>query len=308
MIPAEAFVRSLTSRGITSFTGVPCSFFRAVIQQVAADPALRYVVVPNEGAALAVASGAYLAGRGAAVLIQNSGLGNLINPLTSLCMVYRLPALLFVSGRAYRVPDEPQHVVMGRAMRPMLDAIGVRSADLPMDAASCDVAVQEAMDWMAREKLPWVFFVRKGTFEPGAAPPPGPVTYALKRIEAIRVLAETLRGHEYVIATTGKPSRELFSVCDRDRNFYMQGSMGHAAALALGISLHQPRRKVVVLDGDGALLMHLGIASSIGHHRPRNLYHVVLDNESYESTGDQDTTSPTTDLCAVAKACGIKKS
>ncbi len=128
----------------------------------------------------------------------------------------------------------------------------------------------------------------------------------MKRIDAIRVIAEALGGEEFVIATTGKPSRELFSVKDTPRNFYMQGSMGHAASIGLGAALARPDRKIVVLDGDGAVLMHLGILSSVGHYKPANFYHVVLDNESYESTGDQDTTSGTTDLVLAARACGYR--
>ena len=118
------------------------------------------------------------------------------------------------------------------------------------------------------------------------------------------MIASILKGDEFVIATTGKPSRELFTVDDRAGNFYMQGSMGHAASIGLGVALDRPEKKIVVLDGDGALLMHLGILSTVGHYRPENFYHVVLDNESYETTGDQDTTSSTTDFCRVAEACG----
>ncbi len=305
MIPAQTFVESLKRHGLTFYTGVPCSFFQGAINCVVADPMLRYTIVPNEGAALAVASGAYLAGQRPTVMIQNSGLGNLINPLTSLNMIYRLPVLLFVSGRAYGVPDEPQHEIIGRTMGGLLDAIGVPHGDLPGEPGPCEEALKEALARMERDRAPFAFFVSKGRLgeHERPSPPPG---YPLTRLAAIRAITDALRGDECVIATTGKPSRELFSVCDRARNFYMQGSMGHAAAIGLGVALGQPGHKIVVLDGDGAVLMHLGILSSIGHYRPRNLYHLVLDNESYESTGDQDTTSRTTDLAAVARASGYR--
>lgn len=306
MITAQQFVNGLKARGIREFTGVPCSFFQAAITCVLSDPELRYTMVPNEGAALALAAGTYLAGQRTAVMIQSSGVGNLINPLTSLSMIYRLPALLLISGRAYGIADEPQHAVMGKAMGPMLDVIGIRHMDLPMDIASLEAALEDAMRWLEREKLPVAFFIRKGTFASEVDREARPVKYPLKRIEAIRIVAETLEGSEFVIATTGKPSRELCSVLDRHENFYMQGSMGHAAAIGLGVALQHPSKKVVILDGDGALLMHMGILSSIGHYQPRNLYHVVLDNESYESTGDQDTTSATTDFCLVARSCGYR--
>lgn len=306
MITAQQFVNGLKARGIRVFTGVPCSFFQAAITCVIKDPELRYTMVPNEGAALALAAGTYLAGQRTAVMIQSSGFGNLINPLTSLSMIYRLPALLFISGRAYGIADEPQHAVMGQAMGPMLDVLGIRHTDLPMEGASLEAALEDAMRWMEREKLPVAFLIRKGTFVSETDREVRPVKYPLKRLEAIRVIAETLKGSEFVIATTGKPSRELCSVFDRNENFYMQGSMGHAAAIGLGVALQHPSKTVVILDGDGALLMHMGILSSIGHDQPRNLCHIVLDNESYESTGDQDTTSPTTDFCLAATACGYR--
>lgn len=305
MITAAEFVESLKRRGVRAFTGVPCSFFREAINHVLADAGLHYTIVPNEGTALALATGAVLAGERAAVLIQNSGLGNLINPLTSLNMIYRLPVLLFISGRAYGVPDEPQHAVIGRTMPQVIAALGLPARDMPAHAPAWEEALDEALAWMERERLPYVFFVRQGTVGACApAPAAGDPAYPLRRIDAVRILTETLAGDEYIVATTGRPSRELFAVCDRERNFYMQGSMGHAAAIGLGLARSQPDVKVIVLDGDGAVLMHLGVLSSIGHYRPQNFYHLVLDNEAYESTGNQDTTSPTTDLVAIARACG----
>lgn len=306
MISPRNFIDALKKRKFYSFTGVPCSFFQAAINFVIEDPELRYTIVPNEGSALALASGACLAGRRTALMIQNSGFGNLVNPLTSLNMIYRLPVLVFMSGRAYGVDDEPQHEVIGKTMGAVLDALGVPHADLPNEELSYQKALDGALRKMERDKTPFFFFVRKGALEKYSAKKNGRARYPLKRIEAIQILTKSLTGDEYVIATTGKPSRELFSVCDRPRNFYMQGSMGHAASLGLGVALQNPRKKVIVLDGDGALLMHLGVLSTIGHYHPKNFYHVILDNESYETTGDQDTTSATTDLKKVALACGYR--
>lgn len=304
MIESRDFVAVLKSKGFNFFTGVPCSFFKFAINAVIDDSLLQYVVVPNEGAALAAAAGAALSGRLPVVMIQNSGFGNLINPLTSLIMIYRIPVLILMSGRAYGVPDEPQHEIIGKSMGGMLDAMGVRYADLPQEKEFFNSALEESLVWMKTKKEPFVFFVKKGTLGSYDSSSANRSGYPLKRIDAIRLINEALRPDDYVIATTGKPSRELFSIGDRKRNFYMQGSMGHAASIGLGMASSRPEEKVVVLDGDGAILMHLGILSSIGHYRPKNLYHIVLDNESYETTGDQDTTSGSTDLCAVAAACG----
>lgn len=306
MISPEEFVNSLKKRRIVRFTGVPCSFFQAAINCVLDDGELRYTMVPNEGSALALAAGACAAGVPTAVLIQNSGFGNLVNPLTSLNMIYKLPVLLFISGRAYGVKDEPQHEIIGKTMGPLLDAIGIKHKDLPDERSDYEEALDDALTAMEKERQPFAFFVRKGTIDTYTKKKPSLNGYPLKRIDAIRIVAEALTGNEYVVATTGMPSRELFSVCDRAKNFYMQGSMGHASSFGLGVALNQPEKKVVVLDGDGALLMHMGILSSVGFYRPKNFYHIVLDNEAYETTGNQDTTSPTTDFKTIAKACGYK--
>ncbi len=306
MISGEEFVKGLKKIGIDSFTGVPCSFFQSAINYVIDDPDLHYTIVPNEGSALALAAGAYMAGKPTAVMIQNSGFGNLVNPLTSLNMIYQIPVLIFISGRAYGVPDEPQHEIIGKTMGPILKAMGVRHMDLPEEAVPYEDALESANEYMRKEKLPFIFFVKKGTIDTYSPKKSNTSSYPLKRAEAIEIITKHLKGDEYVIATTGMPSRELFNIYDRSKNFYMQGSMGHAASIGLGVALSRPKKKVVVLDGDGAVLMHLGILSSVGHYQPKNFCHIVLDNESYETTGDQDTTSSTTNFKAVAKACGYK--
>lgn len=306
MLSPDDFVQGLADAGIARFTGVPCSFFQAAINRVLDDPRLTYTIAPNEGSALALASGAELAGSPTAVLIQNSGFGNLLNPLTSLNGIYGIPVLVFMSGRSYGVPDEPQHEIIGRTMVPILDALKIPHADLPSDSAGFRKALAQALETMRSTKLPFFFLVRKGCIDEYVSDKTPRQAWPLSRLEAIRVIGDTLDGSECVIATTGKPSRELFSVCDRPRNFYMQGSMGHAPSFGLGVAQSRPSQTVVVLDGDGALLMHMGVLSMIGHAGPENLLHIVLDNESYESTGDQDTTSSTTDFAAVALACGYR--
>lgn len=304
MISPKYFIEALKAEGFSSFTGVPCSFFQGAINYVIDDPKLGYTIAPNEGSALGVASGAYLAGNATALFIQNSGFGNLVNPLTSLNLIYEIPVLIFMSGRAYGVKDEPQHEIIGRTMDGALDAFGVLHEDMPRQLPEFKKALGAACRLMKKKKQPFVFFVKKGTLEDYAPEKKKSNGFPMKRIDAIRLIAECLTGDECVIATAGKPSRELFSVWDRQKNFYMQGSMGHAPSIGLGVALSKPRKKVVVLDGDGALLMHLGILSTIGHYKPKNFYHVVLDNESYETTGNQDTTSSTTSLEQIAAASG----
>lgn len=307
MIDPAYFLHHLDSRGFHFFTGVPCSYFRSVIHCLKGHPASSYYIAPNEGSALALASGAVLGGEGACVMIQNSGLGNLLNPLTSLSLIYNLPVLLFVSARAYGIADEPQHEIMGKKMGALLDALEIAHWDLPQGENFAQ-ALDQGLAVMRKSQRPVVFFVRKGTFAASEeSAQKFESRFPMKRMEAISVIRECLDGNDLVFATTGKPSRELFAMGDRPGNFYMQGSMGHIASLGLGVALLQKDRRVIVLDGDGAFLMHMGVLSMVGRYQPRNFYHLVLDNESYETTGDQDTTSTNTDFEAVAQACGYRK-
>lgn len=304
MIEPDLFVDSLKHRQLLNYTGVPCSFFKGAINRVLSDGDLSYTMVPNEGAALALAAGNYLAGKISVLMIQNSGLANLLNPLTSLHMIYRIPALIFVSGRAYGVDDEPQHEIIGRAMPDLLSALELSWSDMPSKMNDWEKALELALQTLKTTGMPYFFLVRKGTIRDTDAQKIPPSPYKLTRMQAIRMIAERVPESAGIVATTGKPSRELFAACDRPGNFYMQGSMGHAPAIALGLALSEPSRKVLILDGDGALLMHLGILSSIGYYSPPNLYHILLDNGAYETTGNQDTTASRTDFSAIARACG----
>lgn len=304
MISGAAFVEALVQNGIAVVSGVPCSFFASAISQCVADRRISYISAANEGTALALAAGSQVAGKPAALLIQNSGLGNLINPLTSLSMIYKIPTLLFVSGRGVGIPDEPQHEIMGKKTESILDTLEIQHEMLHDEPSLCLKSIARAVRAMHQSHLPYAFLVKKGTIgdeEIGGCPSS---PYPLSRAEAIKSIASSLSGDEYIVSTTGKPSRELFANHDSPHNFYMQGSLGHASAFAFGIAREKPSKKIIILDGDGSLLMHMGSLSTIGHYRPSNLYHIILDNEVYESTGGQESTSSTTDIGAVASACG----
>jgi phosphonopyruvate decarboxylase len=196
---------------------------------------------------------------------------------------------------------------MGGKTLDLLRLLGTPAEEMPDTLPAFETALEEARRRMVERPGPVAFVVRKGTFaeEPGLhRRDERPLT----RREAIATVACAVGEHDALIATTGHISRELFALADRPGNFYMQGSMGHAAAIGLGLALAQPARRVVVLDGDGAALMHLGTLSTVGHYAPANLLHIVLDNEAYESTGNQDSTSRTTALEEVAAACGYRRS
>ncbi|MGA5304051.1 phosphonopyruvate decarboxylase [Nucisporomicrobium flavum] len=305
---AEVIVDRLLEAGFGPFTGVPCSFLGPVISHLQAEHPGQYLVSGNEGEAVALAAGARLAGRWPVVILQNSGLGNAVNPLTSLCHTLQVPVLLLVTWRGEPGrPDEPQHELMGRITPAMLTAMDVRHELLRPDAGWFERTVGEARRHMEETGRPFALVVPKGAVAPGRSVTSPPVAGAkLRRAEAIRHVVQSLDDDALIVATTGKTARELERDLDRPENLYVVGSMGCASSVALGIALHAPERQVVVLDGDGAALMRLEALAGIGGHSPENLLHIVLDNEAYESTGGQPTMSPVIDLPGVARACGYR--
>jgi len=303
MISAQEFCELLADRGFTFASGVPCSHFGGPIAHLSTQPG-RYVPAPNEGNALAVAAGAALSGQRAYVMLQNSGLGNLINPLTSLVMTYQLPILTFTSLRGWPDPatDEPQHEVMGPATPKLLDSVNTPHHTLYAQdgVEEFSAVLEKAEKDLAEQRAPFVLVERGAIGKTTAAN--APHAQGLSASEAIRIATAVPKAA--VIATTGFTGRDTFAVADTPGTFYMQGSMGHASSIGLGVALTHPDRPVVVLDGDGALLMHLGALSMIGSEAPPNLIHVVLDNRIHESTGGQATTSATTSFPDMATAAG----
>lgn len=309
-ITADVFCSHLKRHGVTFIAAVPCSYFKDVIDIVDGDPSLTYVRSVNEGAALATAAGASAAGAQAAVFLQNSGFGNLVNPLTSLSLIYNLPTLIFMSLRAFPDSrhDEPQHRIMGETTEQLLDLFSVPHWIMPTDPMQFAAVLDQAMT-LQRQNKPAAILIPKGAIAAAPNRPAQTVTdhsRPLSRLDAISAVAAALSNQDAIVSTTGMISRELYLACDRPGNFYMQGSMGHAMAIGLGAALAKPKQRVCILDGDGAVLMHMGTLSTIGAHAPSNLCHVILDNEAYSSTGNQKTSSATTALEAVARACGYR--
>ena len=303
---ADRIRRMLQDLGYRFFSGVPCSYFKHLITEIEGEEALRYIDAANEGVALAACSGASLAGAKSVCLLQNSGFGNLLNPLTSLSMIYNIPTLLVISLRAYpdEFEDEPQHRVIGRSLPSMLDILGLPYRFLARDAETFCRDLGE-LDRVIEAGQSAALLVRKGVISKGRTAARRPaLRSSLSRKQAIEVIADLLPDNAVVVSTTGMISRELFAVRDRAETFYMQGSMGHAPAIALGVAAFTQGRPIIVLDGDGAVLMHLGALATTGHHKPRKFLHVILDNEAYSTTGNQPTASRTTRLEKVAVACG----
>lgn len=319
MIRADAFLSPARAQGVDFYTGVPCSYLTPLINRVISDPALRYVGASSEGEAVAIAAGAWLAGRTTVVMCQNSGLGNAVNPLTSLNHPFRIPTMLIVTWRGQPgLKDEPQHDVMGEISAGLLDTIRVPHAPFPREDSEIAAALEDAVNRMSETDLPTAFVMEKGSVadegldEPAKEPPvPGTLVnfYDNKekssRVSILSLFLDLASDQAAVVATTGKCGRELFTLADREQHLYQVGSMGCASGMALGVALNVTR-PVIVLDGDGAMLMKMGTLATIGAYAPDNLLHIVLDNGVHDSTGGQATVSASVDFAAVAQACGYR--
>jgi phosphonopyruvate decarboxylase len=320
MISADEFLIPARTRGQDFYTGVPCSFLTPLINRAISDPLTAYVGATSEGEAVAIAAGAELAGRRTVVMCQNSGLGNAVNPLTSLNHPFRIPTLLIVTWRGQPgLPDEPQHALMGQITDELLEAMRIAHAPFPSRAEEVAAALDEATAWISEQSLPFAFVMAKDSVrDDGLDEPARPergigttidFTEAGER-PARHALLECFLGlvpeAAAVIATTGKCGRELFTLADRPQHLYLVGSMGGASALGLGVALNVTR-PVIVLDGDGAALMKLGNLATIGAHAPDNLIHLLLDNGVHDSTGGQSTVSSSVSFADVAVACGYAR-
>jgi phosphonopyruvate decarboxylase len=317
MITADAFIAAAGARGFDFYTGVPCSFLTPLINGVLSDRALAYVGAASEGEAVAIAAGAWLAGRRTIVMCQNSGLGNAVNPLTSLNAPFRIPTLLVTTWRGQPgLADEPQHEVMGQITHDLIRLMGLPVEDAPNTDDAVGPALDRAVAAMEASGLPFAWVLKKGDITDTALNQPAPAARPTgrrdrletggprpRREQALSRLLELVDERTAIIATTGKCGRELFTLADRPQHLYQVGSMGGASGMGLGVALNTDRR-VVVLDGDGAALMKLGSLATIGAYAPKNLVHVVLDNGVHDSTGGQQTVSASVDFAAVAQACG----
>lgn len=320
MIDPRAFWRLLDAAGVHFAAGVPDSLLKQLCACIEAElPRERHVIAANEGGAVGLAAGWHLAtGEVPLVYLQNSGLGNTVNPLVSLADpdVYALPMLLVIGWRGEPgVKDEPQHRRQGAITPALLDALGVPTQVLE---PSLDAAQVQLAGLLATAKArggPVALLVRKGSFAPyvrDEAPPARPSDgLPLAREEAIGVLLDAIAAHApdaVVVGTTGMPSRELFEQRvlrgEPTADFYTVGSMGHASQIALGVALGRPDARVVLLDGDGAMLMHLGGAATIADLAPPRLLHVVLDNAAHDSVGGQPTTAVGLDLAGLGRTLG----
>ncbi len=315
MVHPKQFIEALAQAGVTFFTGVPDSLLKDFLAYVEAEvPKERHVTAVNEGGAIGFATGYHLAtGSVPAVYMQNSGLGNAVNPLTSLAdkEVYAIPMLLIIGWRGEPgVKDEPQHIKQGRITPALLETLEIPYTIIEpgMDAGAVSGEVARVALVARTQTRPAALLVRSGVFESYKVPTRAPA-YMLGREEAIEAVLESLSGSEAVVSTTGKISRELYESRKRrgegtQNDFLTVGSMGHASQIALGIAHQKPGRQVYCLDGDGATLMHLGGLATVGWVKPKNFKHILLNNLAHESVGGQPSAALIVDLAAVARASG----
>ncbi len=317
MISTATWTGVLTDAGYKLAAGVPCSSLSPLQNHFQTTNRFTYIAAPNEGQAIAVASGAVMAGQRAIVLMQNSGLGNAINPLTSLAETFRLPLILAVSWRGQPGrPDEPQHFRMGLSTHALLDAINIRHVTLKAEQAEATQQLHWAIEHAERERCCVAIVVPDGAFEatpkprdPPAVSTPGlyeDLTHngqMLSRTEVLARLRASTGPDVIRLATTGKTGRELFALSDDPANLYVVGSMGLVSSVGLGLSLALAGR-ILVIDGDGAALMHMGALPMIARYGGKTLLHVVLDNGSYDSTGGQPSLASHAPFAEIAARCG----
>lgn len=319
MIEAGEFIAQAMARGFDFYTGVPCSFLTPLIDGVISERTLTYIGAASEGEAVAIAAGAWLTGKKTVVMCQNSGLGNAVNPLTSLNYPFRIPTLLVTTWRGQPgLKDEPQHELMGRVMEELLTTIRIPHRMFPQEPHEIAPALDEADAEMTANEIPFAFVMAKGSVAKSelhqTPASPGPAgRYEDRRdggepptrAAALARFLEIVPDDAGVIATTGKCGRELFTLSDRAQHLYQVGSMGCATGMALGAALNVSR-PIAVLDGDGAALMKLGTMATVGAYHPENFIHVLLDNGVHDSTGGQATVSPVVDFAHVALACNYR--
>ncbi|MFW5669747.1 MAG: phosphonopyruvate decarboxylase [Acetivibrio ethanolgignens] len=301
--------------GADFYTGVPDSQLKALcdyLMNTYGTDQEHHVIAANEGNCTALAAGYHLAtGKIPVVYMQNSGEGNIINPITSLLndKVYAIPIIFIIGWRGEPgIHDEPQHIYQGEVTVKILDAVGVESFIIGRDTTEEEVAV--AMHKFKKELAAGrsvAFIIRKGAISYD-----GQVGYTNKN----RMLREEIIRHIVnisedapIISTTGKASRELFEIREamgqeHKYDFLTVGSMGHSSSIALGIALNKPNTKIWCIDGDGAVLMHMGAMAVLGVNAPENIVHVIINNGAHETVGGMPTVASSLDFVSIAKGCG----
>lgn len=316
----EIFLEKIKEIGIETITGVPDSTLKVFcdyIENTGKDIFPYQITTANEGGAIGIAIGEYLAtGKPACVYMQNSGLGNAVNPLTSLAHtdVYGIPMLMMIGWRGEPgEKDEPQHKFMGKITPELLELLDIRYSVITEETTEEELhqRLGEAEEEFKKNRQ-YALIIKKGTFQKTKSFI-CKNNYTLGREEAISTIVSWLKSTDLVVSTTGKISREMYEqsnsqIGNHRQTFLTVGGMGHANMIACQLASRLPSRRVICLDGDGALLMHMGNSAIIGEQRPDNLIHICLNNKAHESVGGMSTGAPEIDFCNMARQAGYQKS
>ena len=316
MIRPSYFYDLLIKNGTDFFAGVPDSLLKNICAYITDNaPAENHIISANEGSATGLATGYHLAtGKIPMIYMQNSGEGNMVNPLMSIADpdVYSIPMLIVIGWRGEPgVHDEPQHVKQGKVTCDLLDAMKVPYEVLSDNEADLPAQFEKAYKYIKENNAQYAFVIRKGTFEDYTLQNNVPVEGKMSREEAIEKIMLSADDKTAFVSTTGMISRELYELRDKhnqghDRDFLTVGGMGHASQIALAIAMQKPDRNVYCIDGDGASIMQMGGMATIGSRKPVNYVHFVLNNGAHDSVGGQPTVGRQVDFCEIAEGCGYE--
>ena len=316
MIRPSYFYDLLIKNGTDFFAGVPDSLLKNLCAYITDNaPAENHIISANEGSATGLATGYHLAtGKIPMIYMQNSGEGNMVNPLMSIADpdVYSIPMLIVIGWRGEPgVHDEPQHVKQGKVTCDLLDAMKVPYEVLSDNEADLPAQFEKAYKYIKENNAQYAFVIRKGTFDEYKLQNNIPVEGKMSREDAIEKIMLSADDRTAFVSTTGMISRELYEQRDKhnmghDRDFLTVGGMGHASQIALAIAMQKKDRQVYCLDGDGASIMQMGGMATIGSRKLSNYVHFVLNNGAHDSVGGQPTVGREVDFCEIAEGCGYE--
>ena len=315
MIAPNMFYKALKENNVTFFAGVPDSLLKQICAYISENSSdSEHLICANEGTALATAMGYQLATNELPlVYMQNSGLGNIVNPLTSLAdkEVYSIPMLLMIGWRGEPgIKDEPQHVKMGRITKNLLDTLEVKSFIIDKDSDFQQI-IERASFEAKESSSPVALLIKKGSFSDYKTSEKNIGLSDLSRESAINEILNNLKQNDLIVSTTGKTSRELYELREKRnepiKDFLTVGGMGHTSSIAFGLAIGAQDKRVICLDGDGSLIMHMGAITNIGTSSPSNFIHILLNNSAHESVGGQKTVASKIDFSKVFKSSGFKE-
>lgn len=316
MVRPQFFYDKLIENGTDFFAGVPDSLLKNFCAYITDNaPAEKHIIAANEGSATGLAAGYHFAtGKIPLIYMQNSGIGNAVNPLMSLIDsdVYSVPLVLVIGWRGMPgVHDEPQHVKQGKVTLGLLDAMRIPYVIMAENEKELEAQIAYCYKCVKESSAPFAFVVKKGTFDNYTLQNNYVVDEPMAREEAIERIILHAPENAAFVSTTGMCSRELFELREKHnmghaRDFLTVGSMGHASQIALCVAMQKPERTVFCLDGDGAAIMQMGGMATIGTRKPHNFIHIVLNNGAHDSVGGQPTVGLQIDLPGIARSCGYE--